>query len=79
MRASLLLCCLALASCNAQTHPTHAPTLGMANPASVYCEKIGGTVQIRNEKGGQVGYCHLPDGTVKEEWALFRSAHPSPH
>lgn len=48
--------------------------VGMANPASVHCEKVGGRVEIRKEAGGEVGYCHLPDGRVIEEWKLFRSA-----
>ena len=45
---------------------------GVANPASVDCLNRSGTVEIRNEANGQVGYCHLPDGRVCEEWALFR-------
>ena len=44
----------------------------VANPASEHCVKIGGRLKIRNEASGQVGYCHLPDGRVVEEWALFR-------
>lgn len=53
-----------------------APAVGMANPASVYCMKQGGTLEIRDEAGGQVGYCHLPDGTIVEEWAYFRANNP---
>lgn len=48
------------------------PKIGMANPASVHCIELGGKLEIRSETGGQVGYCHLPDGRVVEEWALFR-------
>lgn len=47
--------------------------LGLANPASVHCVTLGGRLQIVSEgKRGQVGFCHLPDGRVCEEWALFR-------
>ncbi|NTV23255.1 MAG: DUF333 domain-containing protein [Nanoarchaeota archaeon] len=46
--------------------------VGMANPASVYCVKRGGSLEIIDEPEGQVGYCTLPDGTVCEEWAYFR-------
>ena len=49
--------------------------IGMANPASVYCGKIGGKLELRQETGGAAGYCHLPDGRVVEEWALYREAH----
>lgn len=48
--------------------------VGMANPASEYCVSQGGKLEIRDEANGQVGYCHLPNGQVVEEWALFRSA-----
>lgn len=46
---------------------------GLPNPASVYCEEQGGTVDIRtDESGGQVGYCLFSDGTEVEEWAYYR-------
>lgn len=47
--------------------------VGIANPASVFCEEKGGTVEIHEEAAGQVGFCHLPDGRILEEWAFFRS------
>ncbi|WP_240466954.1 DUF333 domain-containing protein [Comamonas sp. lk] len=52
------------------------PALGMANPASVYCVKLGGTSVMESHAAGQVGICHLPDGTQIEEWTLFRRDHP---
>ncbi|MBG0771203.1 MAG: DUF333 domain-containing protein [Anaerolineaceae bacterium] len=45
---------------------------GLANPASVYCEEQGGTLDIRDEDGGQVGYCIFADGSECEEWAFYR-------
>jgi len=46
---------------------------GMANPASVYCEDNGGTLEIITAAdGSQSGQCTLSDGTVCEEWAYFR-------
>jgi putative hemolysin len=44
----------------------------MANPASVACQKQGGKSETRESKDGQYSMCHLPDGRVCEEWALFR-------
>lgn len=45
----------------------------MANPASVYCEDQGYTLEIRtDETGGQFGVCIFPDGSECEEWAFFR-------
>ncbi|MCW4584730.1 putative hemolysin [Gluconacetobacter entanii] len=47
-------------------------SIGMPNPASAHCIRIGGRLDLRNTAGGTVGICHLPDGTEMEEWALFR-------
>jgi putative hemolysin len=44
----------------------------LPNPASVFCEEQGGTVDIRTEDGGSIGYCVLSDGTECEEWAFYR-------
>ena len=63
---------LLLAGCTATSGENKA--VGMANPASVYCEEQGGRVEIRQGPNGQIGYCHLPDGRVVEEWELFRAA-----
>lgn len=44
----------------------------IANPASVHCENIGGTLEIRTDSdGGQTGYC-MKNGKECEEWALYR-------
>ncbi len=53
-----------------ESEPTDTDT-GIANPASVFCEEQGGTVEIVDEADGQVGYCNLPDGTRIEEWEYF--------
>ena len=44
----------------------------IANPASVYCEDNGGTLQILGDgSGGQYGIC-LKNGKECEEWAFYR-------
>ena len=68
-----LLAPLALLACVALEK---APAPGMSNPASVYCMKQGGTLEMREQAGGAVGYCRLPDGTVIEEWTFFRANNP---
>ncbi|ALN57378.1 putative hemolysin [Lysobacter enzymogenes] len=79
----LPLALLALAACSTPSEPVatksdpmpaaEAKGVGMANPASVNCQKLGGRLEIRTGKdGGQYGLCHLPDGRVCEEWALMR-------
>ncbi|MCC0005905.1 MAG: DUF333 domain-containing protein [Methylobacteriaceae bacterium] len=47
----------------------------IANPASVYCVRQGGRVEIVNTKTGQIGICVLPDGRRIEEWKFFRANH----
>jgi hypothetical protein len=44
----------------------------LPNPASVFCEEQGGTVEIREEAAGQVGICVFDDGSECDEWAFFR-------
>ena len=61
----LFLCSLLLASCK--------PKADLPNPASVYCEENGGTLEIRtDESGGQTGVCLFPDGSECEEWEFYR-------
>ncbi|ANF83118.1 hemolysin [Acinetobacter sp. NCu2D-2] len=66
--ASLMTACT-----TSQETTSTPPKIGMANPASQYCVEQGGKLEIRNEADGQVGYCHLANGQVIEEWALFRA------
>jgi putative hemolysin len=62
--------------CAAESEPqakTEKSPIGLANPASVYCEKLGFTLV-----GEQ---CVFPDGSSCEEWAFFRGecmAPPAP-
>jgi len=46
---------------------------GLPNPASVYCEEQGGTLDIRTaDDGGQYGVCVFSDGSECDEWAFYR-------
>ncbi len=48
-------------------------TVGLANPASVYCTESGYAMEIRtDESGAQYGVCIFDDGTECEEWAYYR-------
>jgi putative hemolysin len=74
----MMLTFLALAGCEHHDETQIRPIrpLSMPNPASLYCVKRGGTLTIKNTEKGQTGYCTLPDGTVEEQWALFRKNYP---
>lgn len=69
---AILSVIIALTGCSAAQQDKQ---IGMANPASVYCEQIGGKLEIINNKDGQVGYCSLPSGEKIEEWTLYRRDH----
>ena len=62
-----------IAGCSSAPH--NSPKIGMANPASVYCEQSGGTLTMKNTGDRHIGYCILPDGSEIEEWALYRRDH----
>jgi putative hemolysin len=51
---------------------TPEPDAGMANPASVYCQDQGFTLEMRTDENGTYGVCIFPDGSECEEWAYFR-------
>jgi putative hemolysin len=54
-----------------QPGPTAEATL--PNPASVYCEEKGGTVDLRQDaSGGVAGICVFADGSECDEWAYYR-------
>jgi uncharacterized protein len=64
-----------LVSCGADSdpEPVPEPRTGLANPASVYCEDAGGTVEIVTDaEGNEAGICVLPDGTRVDEWEYYR-------
>lgn len=79
MIASSVFSAIALTACaTAQQHKAEtSPMLNMANPASVYCEKLGGKSVIKKGPNGDTGYCHLANGKVVEEWELYYKDHPT--
>jgi len=48
-----------------------AQVFGIANPAAVYCEKLGYQLIIQEEEDGQRGFCQFPDGSAVDEWKFF--------
>jgi len=60
----LVVWALALTGCNKTSTEKNSE---LANPASVYCEENGGTLQIEE----WAWLCIFSDGTYCEEWAYF--------
>lgn len=69
-KAMLAASVILIAGCSAQSEQKQS--VGMANPASVYCIEQGGKLTIDRDAKGDVGYCVLPSGERIEEWALYR-------
>jgi putative hemolysin len=59
---------------------TNEATIGLANPASVYCEEQGYRLEMRTDAdGGTYGVCIFLDGSECEEWAFYRGeCQPAP-
>ncbi|MBL7065092.1 MAG: DUF333 domain-containing protein [Anaerolineae bacterium] len=67
---ALILSVLIISGCGTTTAE---PTTGLANPAAVYCEEQGYTLEMRTDAdGGQHTMCIFPDGSECEEWAFYR-------
>jgi len=47
-------------------------SVGISNPASVYCTQNGGKSEIRSNEEGQYGVCVFSDGSECDEWKFFR-------
>ncbi|WP_244192201.1 DUF333 domain-containing protein [Komagataeibacter sucrofermentans] len=75
MQLAALGAIVLLGACTARHGPARAARIGMPNPASAYCQHLGGRLELRTSPQGTSGWCHLPDGSVMEEWALFRRDH----
>ena len=68
-----LTACTSLRVQTPEPAATDIPQASMPNPASVYCEQNGNTLEIRTAAdGSQSGVCVFPDGSTCDEWAYFR-------
>jgi putative hemolysin len=68
-----LTACTVLQAQTSEPAATVIPALNMPNPASVYCEQNGNTLEIRTAAdGSQSGVCIFPDGSSCDEWAYYR-------
>jgi putative hemolysin len=68
-----LTACTSLRVQTSESAATDMPQANMPNPASVYCEQNGNTLEIQTAAdGSQNGVCVFPDGSTCDEWAYFR-------
>ncbi|MFH1510210.1 MAG: DUF333 domain-containing protein, partial [Candidatus Woesearchaeota archaeon] len=71
MRLIVALLCMFLLGCANQT-----PDTQLANPASVYCEEQGNTLEMVQTPDGTQGICILNDSTRCDEWEYYRGECP---
>ncbi len=56
-----------------QQQAAPARPVGMANPAALYCQYLGGKdVTQTADDGGQSALCQLPGGQACDQWSLYR-------
>ncbi len=73
-----LFFCTTLAACTSsiqtpESMTPETPQANIPNPASVYCEQNGYTLEIvTTNDGSQSGVCVFPDGSSCDEWAYLR-------
>lgn len=79
MKWMIMLLPLTLAGCAKQPQDAPPPpqTIGMANPASVYCTQKGGSLIPVQTPQGVRSDCKLPGGETLDEWELWRRDHPA--
>ena len=49
---------------------------GLVNPATSHCHARGGRTLLGYTAEGREGLCFLPDGSLVDEWQLYRADHP---
>lgn len=69
----VLSAAFALSACSTQHNEDKS--IGMANPASVYCQEQGGKTTIKKDKNGDYGVCVFKNGKQIEEWQFYRQNH----
>jgi len=68
---AVLALLLTFSTGNAQT-PSAPGSVGLANPASVFCAQCGGSVLVLPAPQGETGWCVFPGGFIFEEWSFWR-------
>lgn len=52
---------------------TAPAAMAMGNPASAFCEEMGGrSANATLASGDEIGLCYLTENKIVEEWTLFR-------
>lgn len=78
--SALAATAVVLSACAASPDPRPqpaTPSVGIANPASVFCIQQGGKLRMVKTAQGEHAMCVLADGREVEEWAFFRLHHPA--
>ena len=66
--ASIFVTVVFLTGCGSPDQGTEDPGVGLANPASLYCQGLGFSEETRENELGQYGVCIFPDGSECDTW-----------
>ena len=74
-----LIAAATLSACAGADSPKKSPEqgdVGMANPASVFCEQQGGkSVNRKDKDGNEYSVCVFSNGKEVDEWEYYRANH----
>lgn len=59
-------------SCGASEYDGEGGSIGMANPAAVYCIEMGYEYKVIDDPSGQRGICIFPDGSQCNAWDFLK-------
>lgn len=65
---SIVLLAACLVGCAPETDQPENPPVGLANPASAYCQGLGFKEETRENELGQYGICIFPDNSECDTW-----------
>ena len=64
----IMMLAACLIGCTPKADQPEDSPVGLANPASVYCQGLGFLEETRENELGQNGVCVFPDGSECETW-----------
>ncbi|MGR7433875.1 putative hemolysin [Klebsiella aerogenes] len=65
------LALILISGCSSNKPSGKQHDIRLANPASIHCIRIGGTIDVVSNERNEPHYCNLPSGERVEEWALY--------
>lgn len=76
MKKAVLMSFMSLVLFGCTTTDNPFKKTSMPNPASIFCEQQGGSLEPKKDAAGnEYALCHFANGQVIEEWEFYRMHH----